>query len=228
MAALDLIPIEFVVLPNPQPDEQGRTTYQVRQQTHGALNTRGLVEHMRKNGKMAQYPIDAIIQVLTEEIVEFLFRNNCVHIDGLGTFSLSVGLKPEVDEEGVAHKRQVTDPMEITGNDVEVTGIAFRPDIEFTRLATRRPAFFRNKEMRGVVGHSVPYTREQMTYSLLQYVDQHGSISRRSFIKLWGLTKHQALKWLGELSTGDNPPLLETRPTNAFVYLRNPDYKPEA
>ena len=38
MEAYDILPIDFYILPNPQPDEQGRTTYQVRQDTRGAVN----------------------------------------------------------------------------------------------------------------------------------------------------------------------------------------------
>lgn len=227
MAAYDILPIKYNILPNPQPDGQGRTTYQVRQDTRGAMNTRGLVEHMRRHGKLIQYPVDAIIRTLAEEIVEQLFFNRCMHIDGLGTFSLTIGLSPVIDDQGVAHKRQVTDPSEITGNDIEVTGIAFKPDIEFTRLATQRPARFEHIGARGTVGHSVQYTREQMTESLLSYLDRYSTISRGTFVMGWHLTRYQAEKWLHELSTGDNPPLLETRPANAYVYQRNPDYLPE-
>lgn len=227
MAAYDILPIDYNILPNPLPDEQGRTTYQVRQDTRGAMTTRGLVEHMRRHHKLTEYPIDAIIHTLAEEIVEQLFFNRCMHIDGLGTFSLNIGLKPVIDEQGVVHKRQVTDPKEITGNDIVVTGIAFKPDIEFTRLATQRPVRFRHSELRGIVGHSVCYTREEMIETLFSYLDKYGTISRGTFVMGWNLTRHQAQKWLRELCTGDNPPLLETRPTNAYVYHRNPDYVPE-
>lgn len=227
MAAYDILPIEYNILPNPQPDEQGRTTYQVRQDTRGSMHTRGLVEHMRRYHILTQYPIDSIIHTLAQEIVEQLFFNRCMHLDGLGTFSLTIGLKPVVDEQGVEHKRQVTDPNEITGNDIVVTGIAFKPDAEFTRLATQRPARFRHSELRGIVGHSIYYTREEMIESLFSYLDKYGTISRGVFVMGWNLTRHQAQKWLRELTTGDNPPLVETRPTNAYVYHRNPDYVPE-
>lgn len=182
---------------------------------------------MRRYHILTQYPIDAIIHTLAQEIVEQLFFNRCMHLDGLGTFSLTIGLKPVVDEQGVEHKRQVTDPNEITGNDIVVTGIAFKPDAEFTRLATQRPARFRHSELRGIVGHSVCYTREEMIETLFSYLDKYGTISRGTFVMGWNLTRHQAQKWLRELCTGDNPPLVETRPTNAYVYHRNPDYVPE-
>ena len=227
MATYEIFPIDFNILPNPQKDEQGRTTYQVRQDTRGALNTKGLVKHLRNHNMLTQFPIDAIIHTLAEEIVEHLFFNHCVHLDGLGTFSLNIGLSPVVDEDGLAHKRQVTDPSEITGSDIEVTGIAFRPDAEFLHLATCRPAHFRHTEERGIVGHSISYTREELTQSLFAYIDEQGSISRRTLVMNWNLTRYQAVKWLTELTTGDNPPLIKTHPSNAYVYLRNPHYRPE-
>ena len=227
MKAYDILPIDYYILPNPLPDEQGRTTYQVRQDTRGAINTRGIVEYLRANNMMPSYPIDAIIETLTKAIVEKLFFNACVHIDGLGVFSLNIGLKPVIDENGVAHKRQVTDPNDITGNEIEVTGISFKPDKEFLKLATERPARFRHTEPRGVVGRHPVFTREEMIASLFAYLDKYHTISRGVFVVGWNLTRHQATKWLKELSTGDNPPLLETRPTNAYVYQRNPNYVPE-
>ena len=227
MEAYDILPIDFYILPNPQPDEQGRTTYQVRQDTRGAVNTRALVEHMKRWHIMPQYPIDAIIKTLTEEIVEKLFFNGCVHLDGLGLFSLTIGLKPVIDENGVAHKRHVTDPHDITGNDLEVTGISFKPDKEFLELATKRPANFRHIAPRGVVGRSPVFTRQEMINLLFNYLDKEKTISRRILIMITHLTMYQAKKWLKELSTGDNPPLLEIWAANAYIYQRNPNYVPE-
>jgi hypothetical protein len=132
-----------------------------------------------------------------------------------------------LDENGVAHKRHVTDPHDITGNDLEVTGISFKPDKEFLELATKRPANFRHIAPRGVVGRSPVFTRQEMINLLFDYLDKENTISRRIFIMITQLTMYQAKKWLKELSTGDNPPLLEIWAANAYIYQRNPNYVPE-
>ena len=61
--------------------------------------------------------------------------NRRVHLNGIGTFSLNIGLKPVVEEDGTKQKRTVTNPKEITGNDLEVTGITFVPDKELMEKA---------------------------------------------------------------------------------------------
>ena len=219
--------IKFSVFANPQKDEEGRTTYQVRQDTHGVVNTRELVEHLRRHQMLPPYPLDGVLDLLKREIVEHLFFNHRLHLDGFGTFFLNIGLKPVEDEEGNLHKRIITDPAQITGNDLEVTGIGFTPDKEFQLMATRTPAYFKHSTKRGTVGHSTQYTQQEMTKGLLEWVDQHDFITRRTLQMFWHLTFYSSRNWLKKLSEGNNPPLVACKEGNTMVYRRNPAYRQE-
>lgn len=216
--------IKFSVFANPLKDEEGRTTYQVRQDTHGVLNTRGLVAHMRRHHILPNLPLEAVLDVLKQEIVEHLFSNYRLHLDGLGTFYLNIGLKDVTDEEGNSHRRVVTDPNDITGNDLEVTGIGFTPDKEFQKMVTLAPAYFEHSDERGSVGHTALYTREEITESLLDFLSKNGYITRRTFQAFWHLTYYAARNWLRELTEGDNPPLVVIKAGGAYLYRRNPAY----
>ena len=216
--------IKYSVHANPLKDEQGRTTYQVRHDIRGTLNTEGIVQHLKRHQLLANIPVEAVLDVLREEIVEHLLNNINLHFDGLGTFYLSIGLKPENDGEGGTHKRVVTDPDDIKGNNLMVTGLGFTPDKEFTKMVTQAPAHFERSFQMTYVGHSVTYTREEITRKLLAFIDEYGFISRLTAQQFFYLTYHSARNWLRTLSSGDNPPLLKSKEATAYIYRRNPDY----
>lgn len=216
--------IKYSVHANPLKDDQGRTTYQVRQDIRGTLNTEGLVNHLKQHHLLPNIPVEGVLEVLREEIAEHLLNNVNLHLDGLGTFYLNIGFMPEEDEEGGTHKRVVTNPKDINGNDLMVTGLGFTPDKEFIQKVTQAPVNFEHSQQLADAGHSEVYTREEITQLALELIDRYGFISRQTFQMFLHLTYHSARNWLAELTTGDNPPLLKKKEATAYIYRRNPDY----
>lgn len=97
--------INYSVHANPLKDDQGRTTYQMRHDIRGTLNTEGLVQHLKHHHLLANIPVEAVLEVLRDEIAEHLLDNVNLHFDGLGTFYLNVGFMPMDDGDGNAKKR---------------------------------------------------------------------------------------------------------------------------
>jgi len=56
--------IYFTVHANPLKNEDGETTYQVRQDTRGALSTKGLMKYIRDNHIMPTVELDSVIGIL--------------------------------------------------------------------------------------------------------------------------------------------------------------------
>ena len=110
--------IRFSVHRNPQKDEQGRDTYQVRQMTWGTVSKAQLLAHMKRYNVARPELLEMALTVLTNEIVEQLGENRRLHLDGLGTFYLKLGFRERTDEQGNRYKPVFTDPSRITGNDV--------------------------------------------------------------------------------------------------------------
>ena len=219
--------IYFTVHANPLKNENGETTYQVRQDTRGALSTKGLEKYLRDNHIMPTINLDSVVEMLSRLLAEKMVDNAKVHLEGLGVFSLTLGLKPEVDEDGKKHKRVVTSPEKITGNDVEITGVSFVPDKAFMDTIRKKYPHFTQTGGKGKVGHSPDYTEEQVKTFLSNYLRENSFISRRIFNLMTGATKYKTKQWLTQLSTGDNPFLIEeSRMRNLYYYL-NPDYSPE-
>ena len=218
--------IYFSVHANPLKNEDGETTYQVRQDTRGALSTKGLMRYMRDNHIMPTVDLASVIGMLARLLAEKMVDNMKVHLEGLGVFSLTLSLKPDVDEEGRKHKRKVTKPEAITGNDVEITGVSFVPDKEFMEKIKRRAPHFSQTGGKGVVGHSLNYTDEQMKAFLTQYLSEHSYINRRLLRICTHVTRYMAAQWLTRLSHGDNPLLIEDNRMGNLYYTLNPDYQP--
>jgi hypothetical protein len=219
--------IYFTVHANPLKNEDGETTYQVRQDTRGSLNTKGLERYMRDNHIMPTINLDSVIETLSRLLAEKMVDNAKVHLEGLGVFSLTLGLKPEIDEEGRKHRRVETSPEKITGNDVEVTGVSFVPDKAFMDTIRNKAPHFSQTGGKGKVGHSPDYTEEQVKTFLTNWFSDHQYINRRLFRFSTNVTRYKAEQWLAQLSTGDNPFLIEERRMRNLYYYPNPDYSPE-
>ena len=154
--------INFSVHSNPLKNEDGETTYQVRQDTRGALSTKGEMRYMRDNHVMPTVDLASVIGMLARLQAEKMVDNAKVHLEGLGVFSLTLGLKPMVDEEGQKCKRIVTKPETITGNDVEITDVSFVPDKEFMETIRCKAPHISQTGDKGKVGHSPDYTEKQV------------------------------------------------------------------
>ena len=191
--------INYGVFPNPLPDAEGKTTYQVRHIPYGTMSEKEFLAHLKYNNTYNSITMQASLSVLKEEIVEQLRANNRFRIDGIGTFQMKVGLKTKHDEEGNPIKPHFTDPNKITANDVEVQGVSFTPDPSFVK-ALKEMIYTQNKYGRGAAGRNTPYTREQIVEFLDNYLKEHHSITRKQIQYGLNITEYRAQKWLDELT----------------------------
>lgn len=219
--------IYFTVHANPLKNEDGETTYQVRQDTRGSLNTKGLQDDLRTHHTMPAVDLEPVVGMLARLLAEKMVDNAKVHLEGLGVFSLTLGLKPEVDEDGKKHKRVATSPEKITGNDVEITGVSFVPDKAFLETIRSKSPHFTQSGGKGRVGHSQDYTEEQVKAFLMDWFSENQYINRRLFRFCTHVTKYKAEQWLRQLSSGENPFLIEEERMRNLYYYLNPDYSPE-
>ena len=192
--------IYYVILPNPLPDAEGNTTYQVRHIPTGTMNEKEFLAHLKYHGTYDTIAMQSSLSVLKNEIIEQLKSNQRFRIDGIGTFQMKMGLKTKQDEEGNPVKPHFTNPDDIKANDVEVQGVSFTPDPSFVK-ALKNDTTTRNKYGRGVAGLNKPYTREQVIAFLDNYLRKHHSITRQQLMQGLGITAYRAQKWLDKLTS---------------------------
>lgn len=204
--------IKFSVHRDPQTDKDAQPTYHVRQDNYYTADKRDLMESIKLHGAIRPEIIEMALTVLEKEIADFLLSNRRLHINGLGTFFLKLGFCPQTDEEGVPQKAHFTNPADITGHDVHIDGIGFRPDQAFLqKLNDGIGTGFENMTGRGHVGHTVHYSDEQFLQQLDSYLKEHRYLTRRTLIDHFGLSDHMARKWLERLTAQPQPRLRKER-----------------
>ena len=215
------VKIKFSVHENPLKDEEGRTTYHVRQDTLGTMDTKGLEAELARHQLQNNFTLGGALEWIQKQLIAQMNFNRRVHLNGIGTFSLNIGLKPVVEEDGTKQKRTVTNPKEITGNDLEVTGITFVPDKELMEKAKSELVYFEHSAPRGSVGHSDEYTEEQMRQSLVEWFRENDYLTCTLMERMWHITEYRARKWLKQFSTGDNALLLCRKQAGTSFYYLN-------
>ena len=215
--------IKFSVHQNPLKDEQGRTTYQVRQDTLGAIDTKGLESLLALHSLQNNFTLGLAVEWIQKQMVSLMNFNRRVHLNGIGTFSLNIGMKPVIDEDGTKHKRIVTDPKEITGNDLEVTGVNFVPDKELVEKLKSELVYFEHSDPRGSVGHSAWYTDDQMRQLIIDWFGENNYLTRPLFSKVWHITRYKAELILTQLCEGEDAILVRQKQSHAFFYYLKPN-----
>jgi len=208
--------IKFSVHRNPKNTPEAADTYHVRPDSYYTI---GRDEIVKQLGERHLSPAIAqpLLRELPSVIVENLLDNKAVHLQGLGTFALRLGFRTRQDDAQEA-KPAFTDPEEITGNEVQIDGIFFKPDKDFLQLMTNHEVHFENATGRGQVGHTAQYTEEQVRRRVRDYLSGHDYLTRRVLMQLLQLTKHTAHKWLERLTTAPHALLRGEKVGTTFVY----------
>ena len=211
--------IKFGIYPNPLPDADGNTTYQVRNEPTMTMNTKDFLAHLKYHNTFSATTMNAALTILREEIVEQLRDNRRFRIDGIGTFQMKVALSDDVDDEGHASRPQVTDPKQITARNVVVAGVTFIPDKSFIDDLKDGTTTI-NVNGAGVVAASKRHDRQEVINALNKYLAEHGSITRRGLATLLHVSDYEARKWLTLLTTEPYPKYVARKQGNTIVYRR--------
>lgn len=144
--------------------------------------------------------LSAALTALTHNLQLQLLQGNAVHLDGIGTFSLSLkfedATKPTAD---------------ITARDVRVGGVNFIPD--HTLLATLQDDA---KFERFTAIRSSQASEEDALIALREYFQSHQSITKRAFQELLGLKYGRATKLLLSLEAKDMIVISRVGQTNFY------------
>ena len=211
--------INYSIHANPLKDDEGRTTFQVRHDILGTLNTQGLVDHLKRHHLLANIPVEAVLEVLREEIVEHLLSNVNLHFDGIGRFSLQLGTKKVKGEDGKLHTKKYLHPDDLTAREVTIDGITFVPDKEMlnslknvSRIFVRHKGSYRQK-----VG------RSKLLTTLSNYCQEHGSFTRNDFQKMFSVSRYRAQQMLDELVNAPYPKYYRVKQGPSYVYRKTGD-----
>ena len=160
----------------------GEKRQYVRLVQHEPLTAKELQEKIETRCSLTKGDVAAVLSELHDICVEEFSMGHRFYIPEIGYFSMSASL--EMPEENPDKK--------ITGKEVRLTGINFRPEGKLMEEVQRNVHFKRSRYS----NQSTQYSEERMLAKIKEYLQENRYITVRLMRLTFGLTPYMAQKWL--------------------------------
>ena len=163
----------------------GKSRRYVRLILREPLTARELEAAIEKRCSLTKGDVAAVLTELRDLCVQAFIEGRRFYIPEIGYFSLAASLN--VDDNNADRK--------VTGNDVRIAGINFRPEASLVKEVSQGVRFVRTKNS----NQSSQYTEQQMSEQVRAYLKEHNYITCKIMRTQFGLTQYLAQKWLNRL-----------------------------
>ena len=160
----------------------GEDRQYVRLVQHESISEKQLQARIQDRCSLTKGDVAAVLAELHDTVIEELASGNRVFIPGIGYFSLSASLEMPEDKPD----------KKITGREVRVTGINFRPEATLLQEVQRDVHFVRSR----LSSQSNQYSDEEMLAKIREYMKDNRYITSRIMCRQFGLTRYATDKWL--------------------------------
>ncbi len=160
----------------------GENRQYVRLVQHEPMTAKQLEATIQQRCSLTKGDVAAVLSELHDLCVQAFSEGRRFYIPEIGYFSLSAGL--EMPEDNPDKK--------ITGKEVRITGINFRPEASILKEVNQNVHFVRSK----YTNQSTQYTEEKLLAKIKEYLQENRYITCRIMRILFGLTQYTAQKWL--------------------------------
>lgn len=210
--------LNYDVYATPNPDANGEQLYHVRPVTLGSTTSEeDLKDYLERNTRVNKSQFEGVVQALKDEIPQQLLSNKRVHIKGMGTFYLQLGIRRRKDAQGRLYRPKFKDPKDITARDVCVEGIGFRADPSWNRVVKYSKQPFDRSP------HTV-HAQEIEVGRLLVWIDaqmkERGGVVVKDVCRKYATTVNHARKLLNSLCEGSQPKLYREKVGATYFYKR--------
>lgn len=210
-------PILYDVYATPNPDKESEQLYHPRAVTYGTqMNDDELKDYLEQNTRVNSSQFVGMMEALKQEIPQQLLQNKSVHVRGMGTFYLKIGVRRRKDKDGQWYTPKFTDPKDITARDLQVEGIGFRADPKWNRTVMHSKQLFQRSPTR----HQIPISKDKLLLYIDAMVKEQGFVTVHDVQYDQNTTKYHARKLLEELSSGDQPKLYRVKVGHNYIYKR--------
>ena len=209
--------ILYDVYPTPTPDEDHEQLFYPRAVIYGSqMNDNELKDYLERNTRINSSQFVGMIEALIQEIPQQLLLNKSVHIRGMGTFYLKIGVRRKKDASGHWYVQKFTDPDAITARDLCIEGIGFRADPKWNRTLMKPGAPFERAKTR----HQTPISISKLLKYLDKMTEEKGFVTVRDVQYDLSTTNYHARKLLEDLCKGSQPKLYREQIGRIYVYKR--------
>lgn len=160
----------------------GENRQYVRIVQHEPMTEKQLQEKIQNRSSLTKGEVAAVLAELHDLLVEEFSMGRRFYIPEIGYFSISASL--EMPEENPDKK--------VTGREVRITGINFRPEGKLLEKIQSKVHFVRSR----YTNQSTQYTEEKILEKIKEYIHENRYITTRMMRILFGLTPYMAQKWL--------------------------------
>lgn len=185
----------------PDMDESGKRRVYPKMVINRTLDTKDLIEKM-KLYRRAFSPsiIEGVLMDLEDMLVDVLSMGYNVKLDGIGTFSLSLGFEDEKPTEIQAEGDKML------YRKVGVKGVNFKVAPEMVKRIRRETDL--ERDMGGVtVLKKKLYTREERIARALKVIERNGYITLTDYAYINNLNRCTASKELREITSDKSSPI---------------------
>ena len=171
---------------------------------------------LERNTRINSSQFVGMIEALIQEIPQQLLLNKSVHIRGMGTFYLKIGVRRKKDASGHWYVQKFTDPDAITARDLCIEGIGFRADPKWNRTLMKPGVPFERAKTR----HQTPISISKLLKYLDKMTEEKGFVTVRDVQYDLSTTNYHARKLLEDLCKGSQPKLYREQIGRIYVYKR--------
>lgn len=154
----------------------------VRLKQHEAMTAHELEATIQQRCTLTKGDVAAVFSELHDIVVSEFSMGRRVYVPQLGYFSLAVNL--EMPEDNPDKK--------ITGKEVRLRGINFRPEASLLQEIDRNIHFVRSEYS----SQSTIFTEEKLWTRLQEYFQENRYLTIKLMRMEFGLTRHMAQKWI--------------------------------
>ncbi len=175
----------------------------VRLRDHEPMTSKQIEEHIEQVCSLTRADVQAVMTALHGLIVTELSQGARFYLPQVGYLSLSV--TTELPEGRTMEK--------VTGNDIRLRNINFKPTAELLNEVSRHVKFERSK----FTTKSRQYTEEQLWSKMADFLKENEYLCRRDMEFHFSLRQQTALKWLKHFT--EKGLLVKKGASNAPLYF---------
>ena len=181
-----------------------------KMQTYSQHDFETVLKHMQTYaGNFSEGTMRAVIDALVETMKSWMPMGHSMKIDGLGTFSLSLGFKDqEADDEPKTKYHHIC-----------IKGINFKPDAKLI-AALNKQADFERSETDVVVPRKCSYTTSERIAKALAVIDGNGFMTLSDYAKATGQCRSAASSDLKRLVASPDSPIATRGSGSHKVWVR--------
>lgn len=160
----------------------GEDRQYVRLIQHEPMSAKALQERIQNRCSLTKGDVAAVLSELHDIAVQEFSEGRRFYIPEIGYFSLAASLEMPEDKPD----------KKITGKEVRITGINFRPEVKLLQEVQRQAHIVRSK----YTTQSTPYTEEKLLAKIQEYLKTNRYITASIIHYQFGLTQYATQKWL--------------------------------